>query len=54
MTPRRFPGPWQVEASDSAFIIRDTNGFAVTYVYWKPQPALPDRYVLPFNFERAH
>jgi hypothetical protein len=21
------------------------NGFAVTYVYWKPQPALQDRHV---------
>jgi hypothetical protein len=45
MTPRRFPGPWRVEASDGAFIVRDANGFAVTYVYWKPQPALHDRYM---------
>jgi hypothetical protein len=37
MTPRRFPGPWQVEASDGAFVIKDANGFAVTYVYWKSQ-----------------
>jgi hypothetical protein len=39
MTPRRFPGRWQVDASDGAFIIKDANGFAVTYVYWKPQSA---------------
>jgi hypothetical protein len=45
MTPRRLPGPWPVEASDGALIIRDANGFAVTYVYWKPQPALHDRYM---------
>jgi hypothetical protein len=45
MIPRRFPSPWQVEASDGAFIVRDANGFAVTYVYWKPQPALHDRYM---------
>jgi NAD/NADP transhydrogenase alpha subunit len=45
MTLCKFPGPWQVEASDGAFIIRDANGFAVTYVYWKLQPALHDRYM---------
>ena len=45
MTPRRFPGPWLVEASDGAFIVKDANGFAITYVYWKPQPALHDRYM---------
>ena len=44
MTPRRFPAPWQVEAGDGAFIVKDANGFAVAYLYWKPQPALHDRY----------
>jgi hypothetical protein len=45
MTPRKFPGPWQVEATDGAFIVRDANGFRVAYLYWKPQPALHDRYM---------
>ena len=44
MKPRTFPGPWQDEASDGAFIVRDAKGFPVTYVYWKPQQAMRDRY----------
>jgi hypothetical protein len=34
-----------VEASEGSFIVRDVNGFAVTYVYWKLQLALNDRYM---------
>jgi hypothetical protein len=30
MHPRTFPGPWQVEASDGAFFVRDAKGFPVT------------------------
>jgi hypothetical protein len=44
MNPRTFPGPWRVEDSDSAFIVRDARGFPVTFVYWKPQLAIRDRY----------
>jgi hypothetical protein len=42
--PRTFPGPWQVEVGDGAFIVRDAKGFPVTYVYWKPQQAMRDQY----------
>jgi hypothetical protein len=35
-----FPGPWRVEASEGAFVVTDAKGFAVAYLYWKPQPAL--------------
>ena len=45
MTPRRFPGPWRVEASEGAFIIKDASGFAVAYLYWRPQPVLHDQYM---------
>jgi hypothetical protein len=45
MTSRRFPGPWRVEASEGAFIIKDASGFAVAYLYWRPQPVLHDRYM---------
>jgi hypothetical protein len=44
MNSRTFPGPWQVEASDGAFIVRDARGFPVMYVYWKAQQAMRDRF----------
>jgi hypothetical protein len=49
MNPRTFPGPWHVEASDGAFIVRDAKGFPVTYVYWKAQKAMRDRYFSRFK-----
>jgi hypothetical protein len=31
---RRFPPPWTVEeANNACFIVKDANGFAVSYVY---------------------
>jgi hypothetical protein len=45
MTPRTFPGPWRAEASESAYVVTDAKGFAVAYLYWKPQPALRDRFM---------
>ena len=45
MNPRTFPGPWRVEASEGAFVVTDAKGFAVAYLYWKPQPALHDRFI---------
>jgi hypothetical protein len=45
MTQRTFPGPWRVEASESAFVVTDAKGFPVAYLYWKPQPALHDRFM---------
>jgi hypothetical protein len=45
MNPRTFPGPWRVEASEGAFVVTDAKGFAVAYLYWKPQPALNDRFM---------
>jgi hypothetical protein len=41
---RRFPPPWSVEEPDpkldrSCFIVRDTNGQALAYVYFEDEPA---------------
>jgi hypothetical protein len=38
MPPRRFPPPWSIEETDACFIVRDTNGQAVAYVYCKDEP----------------
>jgi hypothetical protein len=33
-TGRRFPPPWTIEeANNACFIVKDTNGFAVSYVF---------------------
>jgi hypothetical protein len=35
---RRFPPPWTVEeANNACFIIRDANGQALAYVYFKDE-----------------
>jgi hypothetical protein len=36
--PRRFPPPWSIEESDACFIVRDSNGQAVAYVYFQDEP----------------
>jgi hypothetical protein len=35
---RRFPPPWIAEETDACFIIRDHNGYALAYVYFKEEP----------------
>jgi putative heme degradation protein len=40
VAPRRFPPPWSVEETDPklnrrCFIIRDSNGQALAYIYFK-------------------
>jgi hypothetical protein len=32
---RRFPPPWSVEETDACFIVRDANGLALAYVYFR-------------------
>jgi hypothetical protein len=34
-----------LHSSEGAFIVTDANGFAIAHLYWKPQPALHDRYM---------
>ena len=32
---RRFPPPWAAEDTDACFIVRDANGQALAYVYFR-------------------
>jgi hypothetical protein len=34
----RFPPPWSAEETDACFIVRDANGQALAYVYFKEEP----------------
>jgi len=36
--PRRFPPPWSVDELDAAFVVRDSGGQALTYVYFEDEP----------------
>jgi hypothetical protein len=35
---RRFPQPWRVEETDACFIVRDSNGQSLAYVYCEDEP----------------
>ena len=35
---RRFPPPWTVEELDACFVVRDSNGQQLTYVYFEDEP----------------
>jgi endo-1,4-beta-D-glucanase Y len=36
MTDRRFPPPWTIEeANNACFVVKDANGFAVSFVYFE-------------------
>jgi hypothetical protein len=36
--PRRFPPPWTVkDHNDVCFIVKDRNGFALSYVYYEEE-----------------
>ena len=38
MSPgHRFPPPWSVEEEDGCFVVRDCNGQAFKYVYFKDE-----------------
>ncbi len=38
MTARRFPLPWSVEDIEAAFIVRDSDGQKLAYVYYEEEP----------------
>ena len=38
MPEHRFPPPWSAEETDACFIVRDANGQALAYVYFKEEP----------------
>ena len=37
-SPRRFPPPWSVEEQDACFVVRDSGGQALAYVYFEDEP----------------
>jgi hypothetical protein len=38
MPDRRFPPPWSIEEQSACFVVRDHNGQALPYVYFKDEP----------------
>ncbi len=36
--PRRLPPPWSVEDIDAAFIVKDSAGQKLAYVYYEEEP----------------
>jgi hypothetical protein len=35
---RRFPPPWSVEELDACFVVQDSAGQKLTYVYFEDEP----------------
>jgi len=38
MPDRRFPPPWTVEELDAAFVVTDSTGQKLAYVYFEDEP----------------
>jgi hypothetical protein len=38
MTERRFPPPWSAEVTPNCFIVQDSNGQQLAYVYYESEP----------------
>jgi hypothetical protein len=36
--PRRFPPPWSVEDIGAAFVVKDSAGQQLAYVYFEDEP----------------
>jgi hypothetical protein len=48
MIQRKFPSPWRVDTTHAGhFVVRDANGFSLTYVYCRTDSALRDKYLTP-------
>jgi hypothetical protein len=37
-SPRRFPPPWTVGDIGAAFVVKDSNGQQLAYVYFEDEP----------------
>jgi hypothetical protein len=40
--PRRFPPPWSVQELDACFIVADSAGQKLAYVYFEDEPGRRD------------
>ena len=38
MTERRFPPPWPIDELEACFIVRDSAGQKLAYVYFEEEP----------------
>jgi hypothetical protein len=38
LTARRFPPPWSIEDIGAAFVVKDSNGQQLAYVYYEDEP----------------
>jgi hypothetical protein len=38
MPARRFPPPWSVEDIGAAFVVKDSSGRQLAYVYYEEEP----------------
>ena len=48
MSPRTFPGPWRVDRTAGGhFVVRNTNGFPLAYVYAKARPTVDGEDLTP-------
>ena len=39
MTPRRFPPPWRADKMPGGYVIRDADGQALAYIYYRDSEA---------------
>jgi len=38
MPQRRFPPPWSIEDNGACFVVKDSNGQKLAYVYYEEEP----------------
>ena len=38
--PDRFPKPWRVEELEESFVVKDANGFSITWFYYRDKPVV--------------
>ena len=39
MTARRFPPPWSIDALEACFVVTDSAGQQLAYVYFEDEPS---------------